>query len=460
LPPAALALPQLTLGFSSGSQIQLADSSPGTEAFWTARAQEAGAQMIRLNAFWSSIAPVHRPAGFNASDPASPGYNWTGFDQAVRNMTGAGFRVLISVVDAPKWAEGPHMPRSATPGTWEPNATDLGEFATAIARRYSGGFPDPAAHHTRLPRVRWWQAWNEPNLTVDLAPQYLRTATGGFRPESPIIYRRLANAFYASVKAVSASNYVVQAGVAPYGDYPAGGQRMPPVIFEQTLLCLTPGRQPVSCPTPVHFDAIDSHPYGIYGPTWHAIDPGDVSVPDVYKLTRLLRAAERFHTVLPAGPKGNWVTEFSWDTKPPDPQAVPINTEAHWLEQALYVLWRQGVNTILWFQLVDSPPIPNYSSTYQAGVFFLDGHAKPGLTAFEFPFVTNRLNPSTVEAWGRAPASGTLDVQELVGGHWQTIKSVFARRGRIFEAQVPIAGKAVLKATLDGQSSLSWNQSA
>ena len=42
-----------------------------------------------------------------------------------------------------------------------PNAREFGEFAKAIARRFGGGFDG-------LPRVRYWQVWNEPNLSPDL----------------------------------------------------------------------------------------------------------------------------------------------------------------------------------------------------------------------------------------------------------------------------------------------------
>jgi hypothetical protein len=114
------------------------------------------------------------------------------------------------------------------------------------------------------------------------------------------------------------------------------------------------------CSGPTSFDAIDSHPYGIYGPNWHAYLADDVSVPDVYKLVNVLHAAEKIGTAVPRGAKGNWVTETSWDTDPPDPDGVPINEQALWLEQALYNLWKQGVSTVLWWQIEDSPPVPSY----------------------------------------------------------------------------------------------------
>ncbi len=134
---------------------------------------------------------------------------------------------------------------------------------------------------------------------------------------------------------------------------------MRPVEFERELLCVTQQltRQP-GCSGPTSFDAIDSHPYGIGGPNWHAYWADDVSIPDVHKLVSVLHAAERLGTSMPHGPKGNWVTETSWDTDPPDPHGVPINEQARWLEQALFNLWKQGVSTVLWWQIVDCSTHP------------------------------------------------------------------------------------------------------
>ena len=139
------------------------------------------------------------------------------------------------------------------------------------------------------------------------------------------------------------------------------------------------------------FDVYDHHPYDIKGPTHPALNADDATVPDVSKISRVVRAAERAGRVLPRGPKPFWTTEISWDTNPPDPNGVPIQTQARWLEQAMYVLWRQGVSNVLWLQIRDSPPIPSYAASYQAGLYYLGGGAKPAATAFRFPFVTNRL---------------------------------------------------------------------
>ena len=157
------------------------------------------------------------------------------------------------------------------------------------------------------------------------------------------------------------------------------------------------------------------------------MNPDDAAVPDIFKLARVLYAAERAAHVEPAGPKQLWVTEISWDSSPPDPNGVPIAEQARWLEQSLYVLWRQGVDTVLWLQIVDSPPVPSYGTTYQAGLYYLDGTAKPAAQAFRFPFVTRRLNRGKVQAWGRAPRGGGLVIEQQRRGRWVVLRRLRVR---------------------------------
>jgi hypothetical protein len=164
--------------------------------------------------------------------------------------------------------------------------------------------------------------------------------------------------------------------------------------------------------------------------------------------------------VLPRGPKQLWDTEISWDSNPPDPQGVPIQTHARgWVEQAMYELWRQGVNRVLWLEIGDAPAVSNYASTYQAGMYYLDGQPKPAASAFRFPFVTQRLNRNHVQAWGRAPAGGKLTFELRQGDSWKALRTLNVSQRGVFEATLGLAGKAVLQAQVGGQTSLTWTQS-
>jgi hypothetical protein len=446
----------LSIGFDNDPV--LTGGSTASQAFWASRAVADGAQIVRIAVGWSTVAPATRPPGFSPANPASPGYNWAATDATVRELTSEGLDVLINIGSAPTWAEASGKPKSAAAGTWRPNPTQFADFATAIALRYDGHFPDPLTPGSSLPRVRLWQPWNEPNLNVYLTPQWIRNGSH-WAPASPDIYRELLNSFYGAVKAVSPSNYVIGAGTAPYGD-PPGGPRMPPVQFDRYLLCEADNARlsPTSCPDPPHLDAVDHHPYGIEGPLWHALNVDDAAVPDMYKIARVLHAAEREGHVLPRGPKALWASEVEWNTKPPNPGGVPVEKQARWLEQSFYVLWRQGVDTVLWLQIRDQPPIPNYDSTYQGGLYYLDGSAKPSLTAYQFPFVTQRLKGSRVQAWGRAPAAGKVAIEELSGGKWKVLRVLSVGTHQVFATTITLRGRATFRAQVGGQTSLPWTQ--
>src|SRR4029077_16662423 len=95
-----------------------------------------------------------------APAPASSRRAGAGRAASARHM-----QVLITVFGAPTWAEGKNRPSSAPLGTWKPDPHALGQFAQALAKRYSGSFQG-------LPRVSLFEVWNEPNLSVNLTPQW------------------------------------------------------------------------------------------------------------------------------------------------------------------------------------------------------------------------------------------------------------------------------------------------
>jgi Cellulase (glycosyl hydrolase family 5) len=453
----AIATPGLTLGFSGGAGI-IGGMGPLSGAQWMARARADGASIVRVGVSWSSVAPSTRPGGFNPSNPASPGYSWASVDASVEAASAQGMKVLLTIQGAPSWAEDGAVPSSATPGSWRPDPAQLAAFATAIATRYDGHYPNPATPGTSLPRVTDYQAWNEPNLSIYLAPQWVRSGST-WAPEAPTLLRAMENSFYSAIKAVSRSDFVVLAGTAPFGDLP-GGQRMQPVAFYRALFCLSSSLGAQPCSSAVSFDAIDHHPYGIDAPTMHALNPDDASIPDIDKITKVLHAAQRTGRALPHGPKQVWTTEIGWNSKPPESSGVPIATQARWLEQSLYLLWSQGVSTVMWLQIVDIPPVPGQPfSFWDSGIYYQNGRAKPAATAYRFPFVTQRLSSSRVLAWGRAPSGGHLLIQRESGSTWRTVAGLHVGAHQVFDKTLSQSGAGTFRAQLAGATSLTWSQS-
>lgn len=448
--PAHAALPgpaSMSLGLTDYAMF--ADAPAPVQALWLSRAQSIGSSYVRLIAWWSNIAPARRPRGFKASNPRAHAYRWASLDETVRAAAAHGQNVILTANGAPIWAEEGPIPAGVVPGIWFPNAADFGAFAHALAERYSGHFPDPLHRGRALPRVRFFQAWNEPNLPNYLMPQWGRAKNGSWVPVSPGIYRSMLNSFYAGVKSVSRSDLVLSAGTGPYGDPPATGYgRMYPVTFLQGLFCLTAGYRPAACPNPVHVDAVDDHPYSV-GPTVKAQNPGDISVPDQGKIWRILRTAARYRRVLPRGPKSIWITEIDWTSGPPSTPAL----QAHNLAVAMYEFWRQNVSHVSWYEIRDAPPAQK-NSFLTAGLYTNAGIAKAAAAAYRFPFAVVSLPHKKMALWGRAPTTGTASVQEVVHGRWRQIASLRTTYGGIFYAEVKrIRGNHRLRSVINGISS-------
>jgi hypothetical protein len=408
----------------------------------------AGARFVRLFVDWSHIAPVTPPAGFDASDPNDPAYQWHDLDSQVKQAVAAGLQPILDITGTPTWASPLKIG-----AVGYPDSINLAAFASAIATRYSGATPG-------IPRVRDWQLWNEPNLTVTLLPQFK-----GGRPVSPLIYRGMLDAFANAIHGVDSSNIVIAGALSPFTVDNTSLKSVGPLRFMRQLLCMSAGNHPhPTCKKSVPFDVWAHHPYTSGGPFHHADNPDDVSLGDLPKMRALLTAARRAgHIVAPHG-LGFWVTEFSWDTNPPDPHAVPIALQARWTAEALHQMWLSGVTLVVWWLLQDQP-YPQ--SSFQSGLYFgraplVEARPKPTLTAFHFPFVAY-LRPSGVYVWGRTPDSKpstvVIEKADARGGPWRRVATVVAGGNGLFSQNLPLkaTASAFLRARAVGSVTLPFS---
>jgi len=405
------------------------------------RVRQAGASAVRLYLGWSETAPqgAVKPAGFDAANPDDPGYRWSTIDQQVKLATARGLKPIISVSSAPEWAETGSR-GGFTAGTVRPDPVEFGLFAQALAKRYSGQTPG-------LPRVRDYQAWNEPNVVVHLSPQI-----EGGRVVSPGHYRLMVEQFAAAVHAVHPDNVVIAGGLSAFENANSVG----PLPFMRQLLCMSAANRPLAGCRPLSFDVWSHHPYTSGGPTHHALSPNSVSLPDLPRMRRLLLAAVRAGHVKPNGAIRFWVTEFSWDTTPPDPRAVPVLLQARWVSESLYRMWTNGISLVTWFQLRDEALKPaGHQATYESGLYFRCARGltcdrpKPALTAFRFPFVAFRTG-GRVLVWGRTPggARGSVVVEQRSGGRWRRLASLRSDRYGIFQRKLRPRGSGDMRARL------------
>jgi len=451
-PTASQAKAPLTTGFADPYYLSPDDQ---LRDFVLEKTAATGSSIVRMNLLWRTVAP-NQP--LNARNPADPGYDFSAYDGPIRDAVAHGLQPLITIYRAPIWAEGAGRPAGTPGGSWKPRPAAIADFAHALATRYSGSF---ATAEGTLPRVRLYQFWNEPNLTTYLNPQYENGVAA-----SPAIYRDMLNAFYGEIKAVNPDNVVITAGTAPYGDPPnQGAGRFRPLAFWRDVLCVGQGKKkpkPIACPVKPAFDVLAHHPINTSGgPDHSAVDPDDISTPDLGNLRDVLRAAERGNNTATAGPHQIWATEIWWETNPPDGfEGIAVKRQARWLEQSLYLLWKQGARVVINLQVRDAPyDKQNPFGDDQTGVFFVDGSPKLSATAWRFPFVSAK-KPSTkgkrLIVWGRAPVDGRLKIQRLSAGKWKQVASTKAHAGEVFQKTLKLPKNSKLRARVGGEQSLIW----
>jgi hypothetical protein len=427
--PAAASARGLQTGFLDPSAISH-QSFKMTPAVAVQAVQDAGSRYVRLYLYWRAVAPSQKHAPTLQQQAQETLYNWSagGLDAMVTEAANAGLKVMLTARSAPNYAQrGSHDGR----GTHNPDPQMFAAFLKAATKHFAG-------------RVFLWGIWNEPN-----SPQFLRPQYRNGHLVSPGLYKGLLKAAAPVVYKADPLNKIVAGETSPFGHVPPRGHNPGPLAFLRKLLCMS-GRsspRPTSCNPKLKADYWTTHPYTSGSPWRHAFNPDDVSFGDVPSWKRLVsRAVNAGHLRNRTGGKnvGYWLDEFSWDTKPPDPQAVPLALHARWTAEALYRARTFGIGAVFWGQLRD---YPLSAAPYQSGLYFCDttpndsctspladpqpNSAKPALTAFTFPFVAYASN-GRIRVWGRLPTGAAGDVQIKNVSSGATIKTVHAGSDGIF----------------------------
>ena len=247
-------------------------------------------------------------------------------------------------------------------------------FAYAAAKHFSGKEVD--ANDVKIPAVRLWTAWNEPNQLFQLYPQYKRIK-GKYVMVSAINYAKICKAVYAGVHATHYSGEKVACGVtAPRGNDNARGKRGTPTPKSFMIAVKKAGLK--------KFDAYAHNPYN--GP--RELPTTKPRAKGAYTLGNIGDMIKQVTTLW--GRKRIWLTEYAYQTNPPDRAfGVSYAKQALYLKQAFAIARKQPrVDMMLWFQLKDEPGIGGW----QSGLMTARGKHKPAYLTFA------RLPPLT---WGR-----------------------------------------------------------
>jgi hypothetical protein len=350
--PAATASPHMLVGMLDDANT-LGD--PGTTF---PLLKTLNTQVVRMTLNWRAVAS-QQPT--SPRDPADPAYNWARWDRAIQAAADNGVSVLLTIWGTPAWANGDQAPQRPPL-----DAASLYDFAFAAATRYSGAYADSSG--TKLPRVRLWLAWNEPNNPIDLAPQYERV-NGKWVMVAAVAYAKICTAVYGGVHAAARGVKVACGATAPRGNNEPAGSRpsISPIAFLR-------GVKAAGLRT---FDAWAHHPY--YGsrfetPTTkppaaqNAVELGNIDVL-ISELTRLY------------GRKHLWITEYGYQTNPPDTFfGVSWAKQAAYLTQAFAIARANPrIDLMTWFLLKDDVPLGGW----QSGLMTSDGRKKPAFSAFQ-----------------------------------------------------------------------------
>jgi hypothetical protein len=317
------------------------------------------AQIIRLDLNWNVVAGK-QPA--SPTDPSDPAYDWSSTDRTVLNAAKNNIQVLFTIYGTPRWAQGKQKGVNRAPR----KMSSLRYFALAAAKRYSGKFQRD--DKTRLPAVRRWLAWNEPNNPLFLKPQWAKVGKRRYIPIAAKTYAQICTAVWTGVHASRLNKEVVGCGATdPRGNNAARSRRpsISPTAFLAALKKYGLRR----------FDVYAHHPYyGRPGETPSTIPKGKqtVTLGNIGVLTKLLSKLY--------GNKKLWITEYGYQTRPPDRSfGVSWIKQAQYLTQAYKIARRNPrITMMLWFLLKDEGRLGGW----QSGLFTAGGKKKPAFDAF------------------------------------------------------------------------------
>jgi hypothetical protein len=327
--------------------------------------QRLRVQVVRMDLYWGGNrgnpkrigVAKRRPA--QPRNPDDPAYNWEVYERAAHYAAQYKIKLLLTIYGTPPWANGGKPPNTAPR-----NARDLQNFAYAAARHFSG--TAIGLDGRKVPAVRLWTAWNEPNQPFQLTPQY-RRVRGRWVMQSAIDYARICNAIYAGIKSTLIAGEKVACGVtAPGGGNNPGGSRatVSPLAFLRAAKRAGMRR----------FDVYAHHAY----PRRSSESPSSKPPKNAVTLANIGELQKEVRRLY--GSKPLWITEYGYQTNPPDRLfGVSWATQARYLKQA-YAMARKnpGIQMMLWFLLRDEPVLAGW----QSGLMTTGGRAKPAFNAF------------------------------------------------------------------------------
>lgn len=427
---------------------QLIYSSAANRTVALNRMKAMGVDAVRVSVLWNAVAGKKKPR--NGADPkAYRVANWDKYDDLVRAAQAYGIQVYFDVTPpGPRWSQA-KANDPANQRTWKPNTRQFEKFYEAVATRYSGSYHDENEGHSILPRVSWWGIGNEPNQGGWLMPQAQRIG-GHIVPTSPALYRDLLVAgARALIRTGHGQDTINMGETAPLGVAPQSERRpLRPALFLREMFCLDAhlhrytgaAARARRCSNVGQLAILKKLPRLVYAhhpytkntsPLTRDKSRDAITIANLNTLPTLLDRIAKKTKLIPVG-LPIVLTEFGWETKPPDPlNGIPLAKQPEWDNLGDYAAFanpRVFANTQ--FLLFDVPPQRQYPKgsraywfTYQSGLFFANGQPKPSAPAYMLPFVIKPAGGGKYLFWGQVRftpngADQTVYVQHKQGSDW------------------------------------------
>jgi hypothetical protein len=398
----ASASPRVQYGIQDDAWLQ---DGPGTLDHRLDFVQALGVTTVRFGIHWDKVAPTRPARALASNDPA---YRWSNVDAILQGLQARGISPLVTLYGTAPWANGGQKPNVAPT-----SSTTFADFAYAAAKRY--------------PFVRKWTIWNEPNQRLSLANT------------TPVLYvQRLLNPAYAAIHRANHRALVAGGVTAPRGNRGGFG----PLAWVRGMAAAH-----------AKLDAYAHNPYA----TRPLESPfvGACLYCDVISMANLNRLVTEVRRDF--GSKQIWLTEYGYQTNPPDAFGVSPNAQAQFVsEAALRAYQLPGVTTLIQFLLRDEPDL----ARFQSGLFTVRGVAKPAYDAFRFPLAQVTRRASRASLWGQIrPGKGARPyrLQVRTGSSWRWLGSTKRTNAEgFFSRTVSVPPGALVRVWSPQQPAYGW----
>ena len=361
----------------------------------------------------------------------------------VARRVASGLDPIVTITGAPRCGRGRRARHGRAPPR-RPGRTPPSRSPTA--RRFAACAAGSMRRSSRCPCT--WQAWNEPNHANQAQSSVAATA-GRVTPATTAgMVERVRRAVHRARTAESSS---IAGALAPFAVRDGTSGRRPLAFMRAAALRLATGAR-LRAPRPrASTSGRTTRTRTAARSTTRRQRRRLARRPP--EMRGLLNAAVRLGHVASRHRSSFWVTEFAGTRTPPDPHGDAARAPARWVAEALYRMWRNGVDT---GDLVPAPRRPARDELLPVGSVLPGREHRPRpaeVHPLRVPLpVRRRPTRQGVLVWGRLPpgSAGRVEIERRTGPTWRPVARITADPYGVFRAVLPTPAAGPLRARLPG----------